>query len=220
MIELRFAALWCLSLSICSCKRAPTATAPASSQAEGEERAPDFKQAIAIADAIRGPQSGEARSKSCAALRALASHFNECNECQEPLIAITMANPGGDLGDCFLDELPKATARGEALCSALLASFQKSKYGTYEIGAIAQQETNCKASFDAVIAAESKRFAKFSDSYKDVSAAELLYLRRLADHMSPAQKQALARAAKILASRAKAKHARLQGQADKLSSFD
>jgi hypothetical protein len=217
-----------LTLGACKAKDEPAAAkgaasadptpaaAPASD--EGEAKA-DTKQAIAVVNAIQGEQSGDARSKSCAALRTVAENFNDCADCQAPLIKVTTENPGGDLGDCYLEWLPKVNVKTDEVCGALVASLQKSKYGTHEIGAITQQGAGCKSKFDDVIAHEEKRFEKFADAYKDVGGAELLYLQRLAEHMTPEQKRKLSAAAKTLAAKAKAKKSKLEEDAQKLAAL-
>jgi hypothetical protein len=180
----------------------------------------DPKPAIAAAAQIGAKLTSAARSKACDALKILAEQFNSCADCRAPLLRAATLNPGGDLTECYIDALPKVTANQAEVCDALVASLEKSSDGVREIGAIAQQDDACKAKLDAVIARETKRFAKFTDAYKDVCGAELLYLRRLSEHMSPAQKTQLAAAAKVLATRAKAKHARLEEDANKLAALN
>lgn len=195
---------------------APSAAASANADPHQEE----IQQAIKTAQAIRGEQSGDARSKSCSALSTLAENFNTCAKCRAPLIKVIAENPGGDLGDCYLESLPRVTSKVEDVCTALVSSLQKSRYGTMEIGAIETQNDGCKAKFDDVLAHEAKRFAKFTDGYKDVSGAELLYLKRLAEYMTPAQKQKLRTAAKKLEAKAKAKHSKsVEEQAQELATL-
>jgi hypothetical protein len=204
----------------CKHEAAAPSSASATETTTPPPAAPDFKSAIATVNLIKGEQSGDARDRSCTALRNLAEHFNDSAECQAPLLKVIAENPGGDLSDCYLEYLPTATVGIHDLCVALVESLKRSKYGTYEIGAIAQQEAGCQAQLGEVIAREAKRFAKYADGYKDVGGAELLYLRRLSEHMTPEQKKALAAAAKTLATRAKAKGARIVDDAEKLASLN
>jgi hypothetical protein len=217
-----------LALSAVACKKKEEPASETSPSSASVEQVPetkpamDDKTAITVAKSIQGLQSGGARTRSCEAMRQLAQDFDRCAECRTPFLKVVGDNPGRDLGDCFLDEIPGGVQSNVGdLCSALATSLEKSDYGTYEVSAIERQGRACASVFDRVIAREEKRFNAFNKAYKDVHSSDLIYLDHLSPSMTAAQKKRLAAAAKKLSDRCKQKGGSddLKARADKLATL-
>lgn len=183
-----------------------TSAAPAGDDAQGAG-AEKAERAKAIADvkAMKPPLKGDARGVVCKAMRTLAEAADECDECLDAYVWGLKNDGSEDIADCSANDLPKVTKRADVLCAALADSMKESKYGTYEMGAIATQGDACKARFDDVIDASVKKMSEYKDGYKDISGAHLVYLERIFEYLTPDQKKKLQDAAKELEKKAREK---------------
>ncbi len=166
---------------------------------------PELKQAIADVKAMKPPATGDARGKVCRAMKQLAENVNECDECLDTFLWGLKNDGSDDIGDCCLDNLPTVQKRKEDVCAQLATSLKESRYGNYEVGAIAMQGAACKPQLDAVVEAAVKKMGAYTDAYKDIGGAYLIYIERLFPHMTPDQKKKIQDAARDLEKKARDK---------------
>ena len=161
--------------------------------------------AIAAVKDLKSPLVGEARNTACSAMRTLASSVNNCAECRTTYAKVLVEQAASDLAICSASNLPPITEDAAALCEALVTTYTK-KPSAVLVGSISMQGALCKPQFDTLVTAVVAQMGKYDDKYGDISAADLMYLQRLAAAMSPDQKAKLSAAAKSMSAKAKAKN--------------
>lgn len=182
-----------------------TAGTGAPATAAGGGKTPELAQAIADVKAMKPPATGDARSKVCSAMKKLAESANECDECLDAFLWGLKNDGADDIGDCCLDNLPTVSKRSADVCAQLATSLKESRYGSYEMGAIATQGAACKGQMGDVADAAAKKMLAYADAYKDIGPAYLIYVERLWPQMSADQKKKIQDAARELEKKAREK---------------
>jgi len=143
------------------------------------------------------------RSHTCAHLKVIAAAVDHCAPCRATYAKVLAGEGDQHVVDCSAEQLVRVYEGAPPLCAALIASWKRNKYANSQaLAGLSTLGAACKAQMDDFIAVLEERFGAFENTWGDLRPANLIYVDRMLEHMTPRQKTRIAAAAKMLQERA------------------
>ncbi|MEZ4442696.1 MAG: hypothetical protein R3B72_26615 [Polyangiaceae bacterium] len=214
------AMLTMVTLGLCACddgksgeetagaKAPATGDATAAATGEGAGVSPEVKAALAALEKQQLPLASKNydRDAVCGHMRVLAEAARDCSACVDTYAKIIEGEGKERIVDCSAQDLTAPKAGAERLCKALVASWKNTtQRNSRAIEGMDALGAACKPQLDDFVEVLTTQFAAYDNSYGDLGPANLVYVERLLDHMTPEQKKKVAEAARKLETLAREK---------------
>lgn len=176
-------------------------TEPTKTEEKESDLDPKVEKALAALkeQALPLTKDNHDRGELCGHLRTVAEKVDTCAPCLEAYVKVIDGEDDRRVVDCSGERLAQVKENAGKLCTSLIEAWKRNKYGNSQaLAGLTFQGASCKDQMDAFVGVLEEKFAAYDNSYGSLGPANLIYVNRMLEHMTPEQKKKVAEAAKKL----------------------